>query len=158
MRRMILYVHGMGGNCKEAEHYKKSCPGFEVVGVDYDNYLSWIAEHNIRVAYEEARKSCNDIYVIANSIGAYFVMHSLRDCVIQKALFISPVLDMEKVITDMMSRAHVSEKDLREKEEIIMSSGEILSWKYLCFVRDNPIAWSIPTEILYAENELHAVK
>ena len=54
---------------------------------------------------------------------------------------------------DMMSWANVSEKDLREKGEIPTDFGETLSWKYLCFVRENPIIWNVPTEILYAEND-----
>lgn len=53
----------------------------------------------------------------------------------------------------MMTWANVSEKDLQEKEEIPTDFGETLSWKYLCFVRANPITWEIPTEILYAEND-----
>lgn len=88
--------------------------------------------------------------MIANSIGAYYAMHTLQDCDIEKALFISPVLDMERLILDMMSWANVTEKELCEKEEIVTGFGEKLSWKYLCFVRDNPIKWNIPTEILYA--------
>ena len=31
--------------------------------------------------------------------------------------------------------------------------GETLSWEYLCFVRNNPIEWNVPTDILYAEND-----
>ncbi len=49
--------------------------------------------------------------------------------------------------------ADVSERELCEKEEIITDFGEKLSWTYLCFVRDNPITWNIPTEILYAGND-----
>ena len=91
--------------------------------------------------------------MIANSIGAYFAMHTLQACNIEKALFISPVLDMERLILDMMSWANVSETDLHEKVEIPTDFGETLSWKYLCFVRENPIIWNIPTEILYAGND-----
>ena len=80
-------------------------------------------------------------------------MHTLQTCVIEKALFISPVLDMERLILDMMEWADVSEKELCEKGEIFTDFGEKLSWEYLCFVRDNPITWNIPTEILYAEND-----
>ena len=80
-------------------------------------------------------------------------MHTLQDCDIAKALFISPVLDMERLILDMMSWTNVSEKDLREKGEIPTDFGETLSWKYLCFVRENPITWNVPTEILYAGND-----
>ena len=49
--------------------------------------------------------------------------------------------------------ANVSETDLHEKIEIPTDFGETLSWKYLCFVRENPIIWNVPTEILYAEND-----
>ncbi len=65
-------------------------------------------------------------------------MHTLQNCDIEKALFISPVLDMERLILDMMSWANVSEKELSEKREIPTDFGETLSWKYLCFVRGKP--------------------
>ena len=57
---------------------------------------------------------------------------------------------MERLILDMMKWANVSETELYEKEEIPTDFGETLSWKYLCFVRENPIKWDIFTEILYA--------
>ncbi len=77
-------------------------------------------------------------------------MHALQDRRIEKALLISPVLDMERLILDMMRWANVSEKELCEKGEIATDFGETLSWKSLRFVRENPIQWDIPTEILYA--------
>ncbi len=80
-------------------------------------------------------------------------MYTLQACGIERALFISPVLDMECLILDMMSLANISEKDLCEKGEIPTEFGETLSWKYLCFVRENPITWNVPTEILYAGND-----
>ena len=70
-----------------------------------------------------------------------------------KALFISPVLDMERLILEMMGWAGVSEAELRERGEIPTAFGETLSWRYLCYVREHPIAWDIPTEILYAGND-----
>lgn len=36
MKRAILYIHGKGGSCTEAEQYRKNCKGFELTGVDYD--------------------------------------------------------------------------------------------------------------------------
>ena len=83
-------------------------------------------------------------------IGAYFAMDALQGCPLAKALFISPVLDMERLILDMMGWAGVSEAELREKGEIPTSFGETLSWRYLCYVRERPIAWDAPTETLYA--------
>lgn len=98
-------------------------------------------------------KKYDCIYVLANSIGAYFSMHTLQKADIKKAFFISPILDMERLILDMMRWAEVSEDELAEKEEIPTDFGETLSWKYLCYVRANPISWEIPTEILYGEND-----
>ena len=62
----------------------------------------------------------------------------------------SPVLDMERLILDMMGRVGVSEQTLRERGEIPTDFGETLSWEYLSYVREHPIAWQAPTEILYA--------
>lgn len=150
MKKAILYIHGKGGSHLEAEQYKKNCPGFDMIGIDYHDDLPWVVQNQIQAAYDNAHKRYEHIYVIGNSIGAYFAMHTLQACDIEKALFISPVLDMEQLILDMMSWANVSETDLREKGEISTDFGETLSWKYLCFVRENPIIWNIPTEILYA--------
>ncbi len=137
----------------EAEQYKKNCLGSDMIGIEYNDYLPWIVQNQIQSVYDKVCERYDCIYLIANSIGAYFTMHTLQDCDIAKALFISPVLDMERLILDMMSWANVSEKDLREKGEIPTDFGETLSWKYLCFVRENPIIWNVPTEILYAEND-----
>ena len=153
LKKVILYIHGKGGSYLEAEQYRKNCMGFDMIGIDFNEYLPWIVQNQIQSVYNEAREKYDYVYVIANSIGAYFAMHTLQNCDIEKALFISPVLDMERLILDMMSLANVSEKDLCEKEEIPTDFGETLSWKYLCFVRENPIVWNIPTEILYAEND-----
>ena len=153
MKKVILYIHGRGGSHLEAEQYKKNCSGFDMIGIEYNDYLPWIVQNQIQSVYDKACERYDCIYLIANSIGAYFVMHTLQDCDIAKALFISPVLDMERLILDMMSWANVSEKDLREKGEIPTDFGETLSWKYLCFVRENPITWNVPTEILYAGND-----
>lgn len=153
MKKVILYIHGKGGSHLEAEQYKKNCLGFDIIGIDYNDYLPWVVQNQIRSVYDKVRERYDYIYVIANSIGAYFIMHTLQTCDIEKALFISPVLDMEKLILDMMSWANVSENDLREKKEIPTDFGETLSWKYLCFVRENPIKWNIPTEILFAGND-----
>ena len=134
----------------EAEQYRKNCPGFDIIGIDYNEYFPWIVQEQIKTAYDRVYQEYNQISVIANSIGAYFAMHTLQNCEIEKALFISPILDMEKLILDMMGWAGVSEKELREKGEIPTDFGETLSWEYLCFVRENPIKWNIPTKILYA--------
>lgn len=73
--------------------------------------------------------------LIANSIGAYFTMNALGDQRIEKALFISPIVNTEKLITDMMMWAGVTEAELKEKGELATDLGEVLSWEYLTYVR-----------------------
>lgn len=153
MKKAIIYIHGKGGSSFEINQYKESCLGFDMVGIDCNEYLPWIVEKQIKLVYEKVEKTYDEIYILANSIGAYFTMHTLQNNNIKKALFISPILDMEQLILNMMNWANVSEETLCEKKEISTDFGETLSWKYLCFVRENPIVWNIPTEILYGEKD-----
>ena len=81
-------------------------------------------------------------------------MLALSDKKIKKAMFISPIVDMEKLILNMMKMSNVSEEELYKEKEIATSFSETLSWEYLTYVRNNPIEWNVPTDILYAENDL----
>ena len=96
--KVIIYIHGKGGSYLEAEQYRKNCPGFDIIGVDYNDYLPWEVRDPIRSVYDKARGKYGRIYVLANSIGAYFAMLTLSECDIERALFISPILDMERLI------------------------------------------------------------
>ena len=89
----------------------------------------------------------------ANSIGAYFSLLSLADMPIEKAYFISPIVNMEKLIMDMMHWAGVTEDELQEKGIIATEFGEALSWEYLAWARSHPVSWHIPTEILYGSED-----
>jgi pimeloyl-ACP methyl ester carboxylesterase len=60
---------------------------------------------------------------------------------------------MEKLITDMMLWANVSQQELQEKQTIETEFGETLSWEYLSYVRNNPIHWEVPTDILYGSKD-----
>ena len=92
--------------------------------------------------------------LIANSLGAYLALNSLAEKKISKAFFISPVVDMEGLILNMMEQAGITETELREKREITTSFGETLSWEYLTYVRDHPFSWKTATKILYGENDM----
>ena len=80
-------------------------------------------------------------------------MNAGIDAMIRCAYFISPVVDMERLILDMMSRAGVTEKELEEKGVIRTSFGEDLSWEYLYYVREHPVCWTVPTWILYGRQD-----
>lgn len=157
MKKAIIYVHGKGGSALEAERFKKNCPSFEMVGVDYREYLPWIVEKQVRETYEKLTPKYDQIFLLANSIGVYFSMLALQNLPIKRALFISPILDMEKSITDTLKENNLTEIDLKNQQEITLGR-KILSWKYLQFVREHPITWQTETEILYGQKDDHTSK
>lgn len=153
MKNKIVYVHGKGGSAEEAEHYRGLFPEAEVVGFDYHAQTPWEAREEFPQFFAEQRKRCDHLTLIANSIGAFFAMSSLDGTLIDQARFISPVVDMEKLIGNMMMWANVTERELAEKSEIPTRFGETLSWSYLRYVREHPIVWQVPTRILYGEHD-----
>ena len=154
MKNVIVYVHGKGGNAEEANYYRKFFnDDFDIIGFDYKSENPWDAKSEFSDYFDSIIPEYNKTILIANSIGAYFSLISLSDKKIEKAMLISPIVDMERLIIDMMTRANVSEEELSIKKEIETPFGETLSWEYLSYVRKNPIQWNIPTEILYAEKD-----
>ena len=149
MKRFVIYVHGKGGSAEEAEHYRPLFPGGDVIGFDYHAKTPWEAKDEFSRFFDLHSKGYDSVILIANSIGAYFSMNALAEKSISKALFVSPVVNMERLIADMMTWAGATETELESKKEIPTEFGETLSWEYLCYVRKHPIRWRIPTCILY---------
>ena len=150
---VILYIHGKGGSAAESEHFKPLFPDCEVTGLDYQTFSPWDTGKEIRIAVEELKRKYENVILIASSIGAFFSMNADIDDMIQKAYFISPIVDMEKLITDMMKLANVTEQKLESEGVIRTDFGEDLSWEYLSYVRSHPIKWRVPTQILYGSND-----
>ena len=150
---VVLYVHGKGGSSTEAEHYNLLFPSCDVVGLDYKSDTPWEAGAEINEAIKTLKMSYDKVILVANSIGAFFCMNAGIDDLIWKAYFISPIIDMEKLILDMMTLSDITESELQEKGIIQTDFGEELSWKYLTYVREHPIKWNVPTEILYGDKD-----
>lgn len=149
MKNIVIYVHGKGGSAQEAEHYGTLFPEAEVVGFDYRAQTPWEAKEEFLRFFAGQRERCGSLVLVANSIGAYFSMCASAETLIDRAYFISPIVDMEKLICKMMAWAGVTEQELAEKSEIPTEFGETLSWNYLCYVREHPLHWRVPTCILY---------
>ena len=149
----VIYIHGLGGSAEEAEHYKPLFKDADVIGFDYSAAYPWEAEDEFQEFLDDVTVTPGPVVLIANSIGAYFAMQSLSGGRINKSFLISPIVDMEGLILKMMARSGVKEAELKEKKEIITPSGEVLSWKYLCYARIHPTNWATPTEILYGAGD-----
>ena len=153
MKQIVIYVHGKGGTAEEAKHYQPLFAEGDVIGFDYKSQNPWEAKREFPDFYDLHSKGYDSVILVANSIGAFFSMNALAEKKISKALFISPISNMEKLITNMMIWSNVTEEELCRKKEISTGFGETLSWEYLCYVRKHPIKWNIPTCILYGAND-----
>ncbi|ERL22677.1 hypothetical protein HMPREF1986_00288 [Oribacterium sp. oral taxon 078 str. F0263] len=150
---VLLYIHGKGGSAEEAGHYRKLFPFCDIVGLDYKSFTPWGVGKEIRERVHSLKGKCKNIFLIANSIGAFYSMNAGIERDIIHAWFISPIIDMERLITDRMKQVNLSESELREKGVIKTDLGDELSWEYLCYIRKNPIEWKVPTDILYGSED-----
>ena len=159
-----LFLHGQMGHKEEAEAFAQVvCPkGFQVLSIDLPGHgerqgrdeelLPWTAVQDIRAALDWAERYWEVVSLRANSIGAYFAM--LAFDAPNRALLVSPILNMEVLILTMMGWARVTEEQLRQQGKITTAFGQTLSWEYLCWVREHPVHnWACPIRILYGSKD-----
>lgn len=164
--KLFLYIHGKMGRKEEAARIAEIvCPkGYQVLGIDLpghgertgemERFVPWEVVPELQAVYANTQKRWKKISLYANSIGAYFSLLTLRDAKLEKSLFVSPILDMEKLIRDMMCWAGVTQEQLKEAGEIPTAFGETLSWSYLTYAAEHRITeWDSPTAILYAGHD-----
>nr|WP_321307663.1 alpha/beta fold hydrolase [uncultured Sphaerochaeta sp.] len=163
--KAVLYIHGKHGSKEELDRLKPllqtkgydgyaiDLPGHGQSKEDLTSFTPWGTKPLLQTFFGMLSRDYSQVTLLANSIGCYFSMHALQGKPIDNALFISPILSMERLITDMIAWAGVTEAILQKEKEIHTEFGEILSWDYLQFVRKNPINWEIPTSVLYAGHD-----
>jgi pimeloyl-ACP methyl ester carboxylesterase len=161
-----LFIHGQKGCKEEAEAFAKIAGsyGWQVLSIDLpghgerkeeqNTFDPWHIVPELLTVMEYAKSNWNRIALRANSIGAWFSMLSFSNEDLKRCLFVSPILDMQQLISNMMLWAGVSEDQLRLEKTIPTSFGQTLSWEYLSYVKKHPITkWCFPTEILYGEKD-----
>ena len=94
----------------------------------------------------------DNISVFGCSIGAYFSMLAYQDEPIQKALFLSPIVDMRRLIENMMKWFDVSEERLRKEQEV-PTPINTLYWHYYQYVLQHSVRWDRPTALLYGSKD-----
>lgn len=101
-----------------------------------------------------AKSLSNNISVLASSMGAYFSLLTYSNEPLKQCLFLSPIVNMERIIDNMMTWFNVSEDRLKLEKEISIPNGQTLYWDYYCYVKEHPItAWDKPTSILYGSKD-----
>jgi len=101
-----------------------------------------------------AQSLSNYISVFACSMGAYFSLLAYRHEPLQQCLFLSPVVNMERIINNMMTWFSISENQLETEKEVSTPIGQTLYWDYYCYVKEHPIVtWNNQTSILYGSED-----
>ena len=161
-----LFVHGKCGCKEEAQPFAElAIPnGWQVLSVDLPEhgerkaeqgtFNPWTAvpELNGVIAFMQSRY--NRLSLRANSIGAWFAMQTANGEAFEKAMLVSPVVNMQNLIERMMSWAGVSADDLQKQGEIPTAFGETLSWRYYVYAREHSLTdWTVPTAVLCGERD-----
>ena len=163
---VYLFVHGKCGQKEEAKDFAGTvCPrGWQVLGIDLPEHGSrkdeteafdpWHAVPELQTVLAYARSRWSHVALRANSIGAWFSMLACQGEPPEKALFVSPILDMERLIGRMMQWVGVTEGELEARKTAETGFGETLSWRYLQYAKAHPMEiWPCPTAILYGERD-----
>jgi alpha-beta hydrolase superfamily lysophospholipase len=163
---IYIYVHGKMSSKDDAQGFAEIATqrGFQVLSFDLpehgerknENYpcMAWNGVHDLGIVGNYAKRNWNEICLYGNSLGAYFSLLAYKDYSIKKCLFLSPVLNMERLMQNMMKWFDINERMLKKQGKISTPMGEILCWDYYCYVKENPITkWDIPTAILYGSED-----
>ena len=104
----IVYMHGLFGSSKEADFYSFYTSKYDVIGLDYKDGNPWEVKEKIVKEFTEISSRYKEVYVIANSIGAFYTYMYLSAFNIKKAFFISPLVNMKQVIEGLMKKNSIS--------------------------------------------------
>ncbi|MDD1686200.1 alpha/beta hydrolase [Methanoregula sp.] len=113
-----------------------------------------ICVSNLMEILEYARTQWKELSLFACSMGAYFSLLAYHNLELKKALFLSPVVDMDRIISNMMVWFDVTPERLQEERTISTPVGQKLYWDYFCYVKEHPVdTWEVDTNILYGAND-----
>ncbi|APM39574.1 alpha/beta hydrolase [Clostridium kluyveri] len=166
--KLFVVVHGSMSNKADdvivifAEEV--TTKGYQVLSFDLPQHGDRKDEHyackvqncvqDLNTIKDYAKSLSNNISIFACSIGAYFSLLEYSHESLKQCLFLSPVVNMERIISNMMTWFNISESRLKIEKEISTPIGQILYWDYYCYVKEHPIiAWNNPTSILYGSED-----
>ena len=164
--KVYIYVHGKMSSKADAEGFAKIAVerGYQVLSFDLPEHGDrknendpcnvWNGVRDLEIVGRYVYQNWKDISLFACSLGAYFSLLTYQDMPFKKCMFLSPILNMEQLIKNMMLWFDVTEETLKEKQIIQTPMGEPLDWNYYCYVKEHPIIkWNKPTAILYGSED-----
>ena len=164
--RVFLHVHGKFGCKEEAERFAAiACPlGWQVLSIDLPEHgerknlpeplTPWQVIPELRAVSDWMRPRWRHRALYATSMGCWFSMLALQEEELEQALFVSPVVDMLKLIHKLMDWSHVTEEQLQREKTIPTDWDEVLSWDYYTWVKEHPVRrWTVPTALLFGERD-----
>ncbi len=166
--RLFIAVHGnkshkeddviaVFAECAAAE-------GYQVISFDLAEHGERKSENvplkvqsaiqDLKTVMSYAKDTADEVSLFACSIVAYFSLMAYKSAPLKQALFLSPLVDMERMIRNMMTWFDVSEEKMKNVREIATPIGETLYWDYYRYVKENPVTtWNNPTAILYGTKD-----
>lgn len=99
-----------------------------------------------------ARSQSTEVSLLANSIGAYFSLCDTPAGTFKHAWLVSPLIDLEYYIRDVMAEYLVTEEQLAA-ETVIDTPRAVLEWSYLRFVQEHPPRLDIPCWIIRGDQD-----
>jgi uncharacterized protein len=170
--RLFIAVHGLLGSKADFELLAEEVTAMECQVLSFD-----LPEHGERkeeqtactppnaikdltTVMRHAQTLSNRISLYACSLGAYFSLLTYQDVAMEQCLFQSPVVDMQRLIGNMMKAVGVSEERLQQEKVVANPYGPRLEWDYYSYVMAHPVEkWSVPTAILMgSEDEVSEVE
>ena len=128
--RVFLFVHGLHGRKEESLAFAEVAvpKGYQVLGIELPvERKPWEVLPLLNEVRDYLYSNWDSVSIRANSIGSWFSLLAFQGGKVDKALFVSPLLDMKKYIEEMPTR----EED------------------YYKWTVNNPIIrWEAPTYIL----------
>lgn len=164
---LIVAVHGRHSSkiddCIWVLAEEATKQGYQVLSFDLphhgervyedDPLMVWDCVKELHTVLQYAKTLANRIFLFGCSMGAYFSLLAFAKEPIEKAWFLSPVTNMERIIQNIMGWCNITEAEF-EAMCTVENPFETLYWDYYEYVKAHPITvWEHPTYILRGETD-----
>lgn len=151
--KAMLYIPEHRNSTGEAALFSKDCPGYDMVDFSYRLYNPWEIKSSIQKKYCELREKYDVVAIMAKGVGAYFAIDSLGEEQVDKALFVSPVIDVECFIQTILEKTGISEDKLFEEQVISSGYDQDLSWEQYDYFKKNVLSWSSDADVIMGSDD-----